>query len=69
MNLASGTFALLSFLRIALYAAKEAVPAPTRMYVACSGISGRGGGASIKINKTFLMSHFVCHCDLLVLKV
>ena len=57
MNLAQGTFALPSFLRIALYAAKDAVPAPTRMYVACSGISGRGGGTSIKIKKTFLLSH------------
>jgi len=28
---------------MALYAAKEAVPPPTKMYVTFSGISGNGG--------------------------
>lgn len=40
------TFALLSAFLMALQAANDAVPAPTRTYVACSGTSGNGGGAS-----------------------
>ena len=38
------------------------MPAPTKIYVACSGISGKGGGASTKTQKSAQSLEEECSC-------